>query len=411
MEKIAFVIGLYGEEVNGGAEKHCKMLAEHLVSHYSVEVLTSTTSNYVTFEPFYTEGTDYLNKIKVTRFRCNPFDPKVHEKARKKGRLGRKIRRLLFKTGILTPLANLFSRWSIGLEKELEILKSHGLYSERLIQYVRQHYEDYKVIVLLSYPNPNFYFINELIPEKCLLIPTAHNEGDIFRSFHTHLFTTVRHIAFNTETEEELCRSIFGNKMSKSSILAVGIDLAEPAGKEYIYQKFHLPQRYILYFGRISEVKINKLIAWFLDYKRITKDDVKLVLTGEVFMDKLSHDEIIYTGFVTESEKTALIQHCQLVVNPSDKESLSLLLLETMSLGKPALVNGASEVMRQHSLKSGYAVEHYLSKSEFIKKMTLMLIGSVDDQKIREKAMQYVKENYAWDVIVGRFREILSFYS
>lgn len=41
-KKIAFVIIRYGADVNGGAELHCRMLAERLVSYYDVEVLTST---------------------------------------------------------------------------------------------------------------------------------------------------------------------------------------------------------------------------------------------------------------------------------------------------------------------------------------------------------------------------------
>ena len=41
-KKVAFVIIRYGAEVNGGAEAHCRMLAERLVPYYDVEVLTTT---------------------------------------------------------------------------------------------------------------------------------------------------------------------------------------------------------------------------------------------------------------------------------------------------------------------------------------------------------------------------------
>ena len=43
MKKIAFIIIRYGVEVNGGAEVHCRMLAERLRPYYDVEVLTTTT--------------------------------------------------------------------------------------------------------------------------------------------------------------------------------------------------------------------------------------------------------------------------------------------------------------------------------------------------------------------------------
>ena len=33
-EKVAFVVVRYGKNINGGAEYHCQMLAERLVSDY-----------------------------------------------------------------------------------------------------------------------------------------------------------------------------------------------------------------------------------------------------------------------------------------------------------------------------------------------------------------------------------------
>ena len=37
-EKVAFVVVRYGKNINGGAEYHCQMLAERLVSDYDVEI-------------------------------------------------------------------------------------------------------------------------------------------------------------------------------------------------------------------------------------------------------------------------------------------------------------------------------------------------------------------------------------
>ena len=67
-EKIAFVVIRYGREINGGAEYHCRMLAERLAGDYDVEVLTTCVKNYVTGENEYPEGEEMLNGVRVRRF-------------------------------------------------------------------------------------------------------------------------------------------------------------------------------------------------------------------------------------------------------------------------------------------------------------------------------------------------------
>lgn len=407
MNKICFVVGLYGEEVNGGAEKHCKMLAEKATSLYNVEVLTSTANDYTTFHSFYSEGLTSINGVTVRRFQSPDFNKSTFLSAYKTSRLSRKIRRFFYKTGILQYLANAFPKWTFQLHKELQVLQNHGLYSPALIDYVVETQHQYQAIFLLSYPNPNFYFINKKISHKCVLIPTAHNEGDFFRAYLTDIFTTVKHIAFNTEAERKLCANIFGKTMSYSSILAVGTELAEPADYTIMREKFDLPDRYVLYFGRIAKEKMGSLIDWFLLYKNQSNDSIKLVLTGGLFMDKVNHPDILYTGFVNEEEKTALIQHAQLVINPSDRESLSLLLLETMQLGKPSLVNGKSEVLKQHCIDSDFACEYYVSQHDFIEKMKLIIeLPLQDKEHLAVRAYKYIDTHYNWNLVLQRLNEI-----
>lgn len=39
-EKIAFVVHMYGENICGGAEYECRVLAEHMTKNFDVDVLT-----------------------------------------------------------------------------------------------------------------------------------------------------------------------------------------------------------------------------------------------------------------------------------------------------------------------------------------------------------------------------------
>lgn len=63
MDKICFLVCQYGKEVNGGAEYHCKMLAERLVGDFQVDILTTKTINYHTFEPYYKNNQETINGV------------------------------------------------------------------------------------------------------------------------------------------------------------------------------------------------------------------------------------------------------------------------------------------------------------------------------------------------------------
>ncbi|MNN64844.1 hypothetical protein D3C81_1803110 [compost metagenome] len=72
-----------------------------------------------------------------------------------------------------------------------------------------------------------------------------------------------------------------------------------------------------------------------------------------------------------------------------------------------ALVNGKSDVMRGHCIKSNYAAVYYLNKEDFQNKIhqyafdeKLLLQNSV-------KAIDYVNKNYNWTNIIDKLRHII----
>src|SRR3989304_7883896 len=67
--RLAFVVQRYGEEVNGGAEYHCRLVAEHLAKHHRVEVLTSCAKDYITWHNELPADLSVVNGIPVRRFR------------------------------------------------------------------------------------------------------------------------------------------------------------------------------------------------------------------------------------------------------------------------------------------------------------------------------------------------------
>ena len=118
MKKIAFIIIRYGVEVNGGAEVHCRMLAERLRPYYDVEVLTTTTRIFRDPASDYPEGVSTVNGVTVRRFKPAPIDGEHHGLYRKKCKTARRIRLQLAKMGLLGVISSLHPEWTMSLEAE-----------------------------------------------------------------------------------------------------------------------------------------------------------------------------------------------------------------------------------------------------------------------------------------------------
>ena len=94
-EKIAFVAARYGKEINGGAEQHCRMLAERLADQYDVEVLTTCLKNYRDGGSGFPEGEEMLGGVLVRRFAAAPVNPGQERRYARKAKGWRRFRHLI----------------------------------------------------------------------------------------------------------------------------------------------------------------------------------------------------------------------------------------------------------------------------------------------------------------------------
>lgn len=408
MARIAMITIRYGEEINGGAEYHCRMLAERLANIHDITVLTTNTNKLDDTSSDFKIGESNLNGVKVYRFSTNKPQLKLAKQASKQSKTARKLRRMIYRAGLSSLLFKTFPIWNFKVDQEIELLRQHPFYSPSLLAHIEDNKEHYDAFVFFTYENPLTVLGSLIIPEKTILIPTAHMEGMLFRSINSLVFSKVRHIAFNTETEYQMCRTIFQQAMSPSSVVGIGVEIAEPVPFNYIKEKYQIKEPFLLYCGRITEVKINSFLDCFIKFRAETGLKVNLVLTGEVLIPKVEHPDISYIGYISESEKIALMKNSFAVVNPSKAESLSLLTLEALSLGKAVIANQEAEVMVEHEERSEGAVRCYADYASFKEILTDLLEHPLQLKDIEQKGKDYVGRNYNWDLIIRKFETILN---
>src|SRR5438445_13452681 len=129
-----------------------------------------------------------------------------------------------------------------------------------------------------------------------------------------------------------------------------------------------------LYGGRVDPGKgCEELIQYFSEY---VKDggDATLALMGVKLMSLPEEPFIRFAGLLSDSEKLQALEAATVVVCPSPYESLSLLALESLSVGTPVLVNARSAVLVEHAARSNGGL-WYADRDEFVEALKLLVGG------------------------------------
>lgn len=410
--KIAFIIQRYGEGITGGAEAHCRMVAEYMTRHWQVEVLTTCAEDYITWQNTLSEGTETLNGVTVRRFVTTmPRNKRLFDacydllaplatidQPRRRGvnKLLRIARGVLRRLGLLGLLERLWMRLQ-------------GPYAPGLWSHIRQHSADYDAVIAFSYVYATSFHGLKAARCPALLVPTAHDDPPLRFSIFAKLFQSVDGILANTREERELLlQRIPHLDATRIPIVGCGINLPERLPTAEAIAAFkarhQLTEPYAIYVGRIEPFKgCQDLIGRFVDGAYSQREQtVNLVLVGKAEMDVPSREDtdgrVIPLGFLSDEDKLLAIAGSELLVMPSPYESLSLVLLEAWYLGKPVLVNGACEVLRGQCERSGGGL-WFDSWQGFHDQLDAVRVCAFDPAALRA----FVEDNYGWPAIAERY--------
>jgi len=164
---------------------------------------------------------------------------------------------------------------------------------------------------------------------------------------------------------------------------------------------------YALYAGRIDAGKgCEEMLAFFESYRRDQRGGLDLLLIGNLAMPEPRRPGVRYLGYLSEAEKHAAMAGARVVVCPSPYESLSIVLLEGLALGTPALANARSPVLVDHCRRSNAGL-WYEDAGEFGEALDLLAREDALRAALGANGRAYVAAGYRWDVVMTRYRSLI----
>lgn len=386
--RLAFVVQRYGLDIAGGAEYHCRLVAEHMARHAQVEVITTCAADYITWRNHYPEGVEALNGVPVRRLKVKrPRDPERFADWTDR----------VFREPASGPAEQAGLRW----------LEEEGPFAPRLVRYVQDHSAAFDFFVFFSYRYYTTYHGLRAVANKALLVPTAEDDGVYRLPLFPPLFRLPRALVYNSVEERAMIERVSGNQAVPGDVVGVGSALPERVDPDGFRRRHGLPGRFALYVGRVDENKgCRQLFDFFRRYVRETGSELKLALIGKELLPVPRDASIVPLGFLPDQEKWDGLAAAELLLMPSRYESLSMVTLEAWWAGRPVLANAKCEVLRGQCLRSNAGL-YYSSYEEFAEALGLLERDAGLRAALGENGRAYFERHYAWDVIERKYLALL----
>jgi glycosyltransferase involved in cell wall biosynthesis len=382
--RVAFVVQRCGREVNGGAEAHCLAIAQRMSVYWETEILTTCAVDYVTWEDFYPPGEAKIGDVLIHRFPVaasrvtetfNQISAKIHE-----------------------------NRNSAGVQDEEAWMQAQGPWCPELVRYIEAHSRDYDAFIFFTYLYwPTFMGLPK-VADRAILVPLAHDEWTIYLHIFKKLFAGARRFIFNTVEERQFLHRLFPESRLDGPIVGVSVDRPFELDPLRFRREHAIEEGFLLYVGRIDPSKgCEELFEFFSRSRNEGRLPSKLVLLGKPVMPIPAHPDIIALGFVSEQTKWDALAACEALVMPSVNESLSMVLLEAWSVGKPVIVNGRCEVLVGQCRRSNGGL-WYSNYEEWAGVIACLQSGRVSNVLGRQ-GWRFVREHYSWPSIERAYLE------
>ncbi|MCC7042588.1 MAG: glycosyltransferase [Acidobacteria bacterium] len=381
--KLAIVVQRYAADINGGAELHARYVAERLARHATVEVLTTCARDYITWKNELPPGEETVNRIRVRRFPVSsPRDPQ---------RFGA-LSRVVFDD-------------THSVADELRWLDSEGPTSPELVRHIRQQAGAFDFFLFFSYRYYHAWHGCRTVPSKAILVPTAERDPALGLAIFGPVFRMARALMYNSHEERALIEHV-SQRQGPGVVVGVGSEIPDHPQPARFRRKFQVRRPFAIYIGRIDENKgCPEMFSHFQQYAAMRPHGLDLLLVGSSVLDIPKHPRIRHLGFLSDEDKFDALAAADLLIMPSQYESLSMVALEAWALGKPVLANGRCDVLKGQCIRSSAGL-YYETFEEFSEALFQLEASGPLGGVLGRNGREFFRRHYSWPVIEQKYLDM-----
>jgi glycosyltransferase involved in cell wall biosynthesis len=375
------VVQRYGRDLVGGSETLAREYAERLQSRgFEVTVFTTTARDYVTWRSEYPAGESDERGVRVLRF--------VPERERD--------------LQAFNAFAEPMYLRATTAEEERAFLEAQGPVVPSLVEALRSNAARYEAILFFTYL---YYPTVEGVRAaggRAMFIPTAHDEPPLRFGIFKDVFEGVSSYAFCSAPEARLVASRFDISRCSQDVVGIGVErTADPDVEEFrIVRGIERP--YLLYAGRIDGGKgCDEMFRFYEHAQADVMGCPDLFLIGNLAMELPRIPRLRHLGFVPEEDKRAAMAGAYALICPSPYESLSITLLEAMSLGTPVLASSRSDVLVDHCCRSQAGLA-YGTAEEFTESVRRLVLDERLRRVLGRRGRLYALTEFSWESVLDR---------
>jgi len=383
-DRVLVVVQRYGD-VAGGAETHARELVNQLRPHVSIDVATTTARDYWTWKNELIAGEDRVDGVRVFRFMVDAG----------RARDFRRHERAAFRT-------------EHSLADERAFIRAQGPHAPELLEFVHREGPGYDCVLFFTYIYAPTVYGVPLVPERAVVVPTAHDEPALALAAYRPVFHAPRALAFNTVEERDMVHRRFGNQRVPHDVVGVGVDVPARSDPDRFRQAHDIEGPYFLYVGRIVESKgCPELFDHWARFAARHDGPATLVLAGHREMAVPDRPDVRFIGTVSDADKFDGLAGCTALVYSGRLDSLSMVTLEAWAMGRPVVVSARAPVLASMSRRAGAGLP-YGSADEFAELLELLLERPALAAALGEQGRAFVARTYTWPGVVEKYLDLFA---